>query len=112
MATFTINLSFSFVNGTAANDTFNISTIPFVTAFGLDGDDQFSVAGGRHSLDGGAGNDSFSLPDFVEASLVFGGDGNDIGGSHESRGFIQSPRRRGRAASAAPRCRAPWQSSD
>ena len=62
MAIFNINLPFSFVNGTAANDTFNINA-NFVTAFGLDGDDLFSAADNRFglSLDGGTGNDSFSL---------------------------------------------------
>ena len=77
MATFDINLPFSFVNGTAANDTFNINS-DYVTAFGLDGDDMFSAAGFRFglSLDGGTGNDSFSLAN-VGDSLVFGGDGND-----------------------------------
>ena len=70
--------AYSFVNGTAANDTFNINAL-FVTAFGLDGDDQFSVANsfGGLSFDGGTGNDSFSLGSSVSVSLVSGGDGND-----------------------------------
>jgi Ca2+-binding RTX toxin-like protein len=60
MATFNITVNFSFVNGTLANDTFNINAY-YVTTFGLDGDDQFSVGTflGGLSLDGGAGNDSF-----------------------------------------------------
>ena len=78
MATFNINLPYSFVNGTAANDTFNISVL-LVTAFGLDGDDLFSVGASRFglSLDGGTGNDSFNLGSSFSDSLVVGGDGND-----------------------------------
>ena len=77
MATFNITLPHSFVNGTAANDTFNI-IFGLATAFGLDGDDQFLVPSVRGlSLDGGTGNDSFSLNGGVSASLLLGGDGND-----------------------------------
>ena len=80
MATFDINLPNSFVNGTAANDTFNIDT-DFVTAFGLDGDDLFSVGTGSVSgflSTAAAGNDSFGLGATSSFdSRRLGGDGND-----------------------------------
>jgi hypothetical protein len=44
MATFNVNVFGSFVNGTAASDTFNLS-INACTVLGLDGDDTFSAPG-------------------------------------------------------------------
>ena len=41
MATFNVNVRNSFVSGTAASDTFNLSA-DSCTALGLDGDDTFN----------------------------------------------------------------------
>ena len=78
MATFTITTQYTFVNGTAANDTFGI-TVRNVTALGLEGDDAFMCAANLAwlSLDGGAGNDSFNFLANAGANLLSGGDGND-----------------------------------
>ncbi len=62
MATFNVNVNGSFVNGTAAGDTFNL-TAGQCTVLGLDGDDTFTRSNNQavFSLDGGAGNDSFNF---------------------------------------------------
>ena len=78
MATFNMTAGFTFVNGTAVNDTFNISA-DIVTALGLEGEDAFICAANSFalSLDGGDGNDSFSFSTNAGSNLVSGGDGND-----------------------------------
>ena len=71
MATFNINLPNSFVNGTAANDTFNINAS---LCHGVRAGRRRPVLGrtnGGHSLDGGAGNDSFSLGSIFNVSSRF-----------------------------------------
>ena len=78
MATFNITTPYTFANGTAANDTFNIGA-SLVTGWGLEGDDAFVCTAHSvlsSSLDGGAGNDSFDFS-FSNRSLVSGGDGHD-----------------------------------
>ena len=75
--------------GTAASDTFNISS-RICTVFGLDGDDVSNVTLSDASslfLDGGAGNDSFTFGNSAAKDLVFGGDGGDaafIGGGDQN----------------------------
>jgi hypothetical protein len=49
MATFNVNVGGSFVSGTEASDTFNLSA-SVCTALGLGGDDTFSGPGGANSL--------------------------------------------------------------
>jgi Ca2+-binding RTX toxin-like protein len=64
MATFNLNSFLSFTAGTAAADTFNLGAY-HLTVLGLDGDDVFqeSISNlGTNYLDGGNGNDSFTLP--------------------------------------------------
>ena len=80
MANFTVKIFGSFVSGTAANDTFNIDA-NFVTAWGLEGDDTFTCGPtffDSLTLDGGAGNDSFSFGLNSRLNQVSGGDGNDM----------------------------------
>ena len=78
MANFNVNIPGSFVSGTAASDTFNLTSFA-CTALGLDGDDTFtsSARSSYMSLDGGAGNDSFNFANNTQRTLARGGDGND-----------------------------------
>jgi Ca2+-binding RTX toxin-like protein len=77
MATFNVNVLGSFVSGTAASDTFNLSQ-DACTVLGLDGDDTFTSSNASFlSLDGGAGNDSFDFTVSTSSTLARGADGND-----------------------------------
>src|SRR5262245_11708239 len=79
MATFNLTVPGSFPAGTAAADTFNLGA-GHLTVLGLDGDDVFLesvVTEGSSYLDGGNGNDSFTMKDFSIQNYLLGGDGND-----------------------------------
>ena len=80
MANFNVNVIGSFVTGTAANDTFNISA-GACTVLGLDGDDTFNdpvgIVGFSLSTAVPATIVSISAS-FTALNLVLGGDGNDM----------------------------------
>jgi Ca2+-binding RTX toxin-like protein len=80
MATFNLNIAFSFTAGTAAADTFNLG-VHNLTVLGLDGDDVFLEGSipipGYNYLDGGNGNDSFTLKGGSSENYILGGAGND-----------------------------------
>src|SRR5262245_8250628 len=73
-----INMPFSLTVGTAAADTFILGN-RFMTVLGLDGDDVFLELipqVGFNYLDGGNGNDSFTLGNLSRENYILGGDGN------------------------------------